>query len=145
MTDVLLHASVNGGEMELVNGVVSLDETPFTAVYISLFGGNLDDAGTSAAVAAQWWGNWSEPDLTRHIRSRTQALLISLPAITSNLIRVEEAAAADLAWMTESIADSVQVTASLPARNTIRLLVEIVGSSGRYFFDFTQPWSPSNA
>ena len=146
MSDVMLFQSaLGGGEIDCTNGVVALDNSPRSATFLSLFGGNLEDNGTSATAAQQWWGNATETDQTRHMRSRTQAILIGLPAITSNLQRVEEAALADLAWMKQDLADDIKVTASLPARNTIRLLVKITGRNGTpWTFDFSQKWGSSS-
>jgi len=144
MTDVMLFQSLDGGDLELVNGVITLDESPFSAIYLSLFGGNTDDLGTSATKAKQWWGNTDEPEPTRHMRSKTQALLVSLPAVTSNLIRIQEAAESDLAWLTDEIAEGFEVIASLPARNTVRILIQVTGRDGTpYQFRFDRPWGLS--
>lgn len=130
--------------MIVENGIAALDESPRTSAYLSLFGGNLEDNGTDATKAKSWWANFAETDPDRHIRSRTQAILIGLPAISSNLTRVEEAAEADLAWFeTAGIASSISVTATLPKRNTVRLLIQITGSQGsQWTFDFSAPWGP---
>jgi phage gp46-like protein len=145
MSDVQLFQSQNGGEINVTNGVVTLDETPFTAVYLSLFGGNIDDNGTTATRSKQYWANFDESDITRHMRSRTQAALIGLPAITANVQRVEEAALQDLDWLKRDLADDIKVTGSIPARNTVRLLVQITGRNGtKYPFDFTKPWGPNS-
>jgi phage gp46-like protein len=141
MADVMLYQGPDGGEITVENGVAEMTTGPFTAMYLSLFGGNVDDGGTAADDAKQWWGNVDEPNLARRHRSRTQHVLTALPAITSNLKRVEEAAEADLAWMLEALASSVTATASIPARNRCRLHVEGMGRDGNPFaFDFNEPW-----
>lgn len=145
MTDLLLYASLDGGEIEVTNGVLTTDEGPFQAMYLSLFGGNFEDSGDTSTDSEQWWGNYSESDETLHLRSRTQALLIGLPAIPANLVRVEEAVLADLDWMNSELAESLEVTASLPARNTIRIVVLVQGKDGQTFtFDVSRPWGPSS-
>lgn len=145
MSDVMLYQGPNGGDLVFENGLVSMDESPFTAIYMSLFGGNLEDNGTTATESEQWWANFDEPDLTRHLRSRTQAILIGLPAISSNLIRVEEAAQQDLEWLKQDLADDIHVTASIPARNTVKIVVEVKGRSGTaYNFTFDRNWGPSS-
>lgn len=143
MRDVLLFQGPDGGEIELKGGIVTLTESPFNPIYISLFGGNLDDSGATSSNSKQWWGNFGERDEARHIRSRTQHLLISLPAISSNLKVIEEAVQADLAWMVGPIAKSFTVSASLPARRRCRIQVDGVDRDGSAFsFDVTQPWGP---
>lgn len=138
MTDVLLRHTENGGDVQFVAGQAVMDDGLFNAVYLSLFGGNDDDSGLEADDRKQWWGNFDEPELTRRNRSETQFLLNSLPLVPANLRRVEDAAARDLEWMTESIADSVVVTASIPALNTINLNVDIVIDDKEYNFAFTE-------
>ncbi len=137
----MLFQTPDGGEVQVTNGVVALDDSPFTAVYISLFGGNIDDSGDTSTDSEQWWGNYSESDPVLHLRSRTQAILIGLPAIPANLVRVEEAVSSDLEWMKADIAESIDVAASLPARNTVRIQILITGRDGvEQNFDFTRPW-----
>lgn len=127
MTDVALRETNDGGEITVENGLVLMSEGLETAVFLSLFGGNDDDAGDAASVRAQWWGNLDESEATRTYRSETQYLLKALPAVPSNLRRVEQAAARDLAWMlTADVAKSIDVAASIPSLNRIRLAVLIV-------------------
>lgn len=141
MSDVLLTQSLDGGEITVTGGIVTLDDSPSTAVYISLFGGNIDDSGDTSTNSEQWWGNYSESDPVLHLRSRTQAILIGLPAIPANLVRVEEAVSSDLEWMKADIAESIDVSASLPARNTVRIQIAIQSRDGvEQNFDFTKPW-----
>jgi hypothetical protein len=61
-----------------------------TSAYLSLFGGNEDDAGLSDKTM-QWWGNVGA-EQAKQYRSETQNLLKSLPLTSSNLLRVEAAA-----------------------------------------------------
>ena len=58
MTDLLLYASLDGGEIEVTNGVLTTDEGPFQAMYLSLFGGNFEDSGDTSTDSEQWWGNY---------------------------------------------------------------------------------------
>lgn len=127
MTDVLLRQTNDGGEIAVDNGLMLLSDGLETAAYLSLFGGNEDDAGDAASERLQWWGNLDETEATRTYRSETQHLLRSLPAVPSNLRRIEQAAARDLAWMLPAgLAKSVAVSTSIPAVNRIRLEVTIV-------------------
>jgi phage gp46-like protein len=116
----------DGGEIEFVNGQAVMDDGLETAVFLSLFGGNDDDSGLDGDKPRQWWANFEEQDATKRQRSETQFLLQSLPLIPANLRRVEDAAGADLAWMLETgLAGFVSVTATMPARNTIKLQMKI--------------------
>jgi phage gp46-like protein len=127
MTDVLLFQTDDGGEIEIVNGRVTLTPSGIeTAAYLSLFGGNENDRGIPADDSLQWWGNADELDAHRKIRSETQALLRALPLTPATARRVEGAASRDLAWMTATgVADAIRPTATMPALNSIHLRVEI--------------------
>ncbi len=127
MTDVLLRQTNDGGEIAIENGLALMSDGLETAAYLSLYGGNEDDAGDDASKRQQWWGNVDEVEPTRTYRSETQRLLQLLPAVPSNLRRFEQAAARDLAWMINTgVAQSVAVSASIPALNRVRLEVIIV-------------------
>jgi phage gp46-like protein len=141
MTDIQLFQGPDGGDVEVTNGVLTLDGSPSTAVYLSLFGGNVEDDGTTSKEAEQWWANRIEAEPTRRYRSQTQALLVGLPAIPANTKRIEEANLADLAWLTENLAKSVTSSVTIPARNTARIVITVIGHDGvKQVYDFTKPW-----
>jgi phage gp46-like protein len=128
MTDVLLRQTDDGGEITVDNGLALMSDGLETAAYLSLFGGNDDDAGDAASERRQWWGNLDETERASRYRSETQYLLASgLPAVPANLRRFEQAAGRDLAWLVETgTARSVAVSASIPALNRVHFEVDIV-------------------
>jgi phage gp46-like protein len=138
--DVHLFHTADGGDIQFTNGLIELQDGLETAVYLSLFGGNSDDAGTEATKSKQWWGNLSEPVAERRYRSETQHLLQSLPITSANRRRVEQSAERDLAWLTNDIADSVTVTATIPARNTINLSVAVAVGDNEFTYPFLVSW-----
>ena len=97
MTDVFICNTPDGGEIDIVGGAVTLNGGIESAVYLSLFGGNSDDAGGQDR-SLEFWGNIGEQQNEQQ-RSRTQHLLESIPPSSSNLRRIEDAVRADLAWM----------------------------------------------
>ena len=137
--DVLLFQTVEGGEVRCENGQMTLTGGLETAAYLSLFGGNVEDSGLAADVAKQWWANWSEPDRAAIYRSELQFLLATLPLIPANLQRFEEAATADLQWLTQSAADSVAARAVMPGINTVRIDVAVVINGETTKFSITPP------
>ncbi len=137
MTDVALQATANGGELTCANGEVLLDEGFATAVYLSLFGGNQDDPALPGDMSRTWWGNVGESDTARQYRSRTGALIDSMPLTTGNLRRLEDAAKADLAWLADGYATDLAVTARIPALRRVQLDVQIVIGAETYRFLFT--------
>lgn len=140
MTDLLMLQTVDGGEIEIVNGREMLTTTGLeTAGYLSLFGGNLDDAGGEADIANQWWANFSEPDPAAVMRSETAALLQSLPLVPANLKLLQEAAGRDLAWFKDrGIAQEIAIRVSLPARNTLKVEVLLTIDGTVVPFEFVE-------
>lgn len=125
MSDVLLFQTNDDGDMNITGGIVELSGGLQTCVYLSLFGGNEDDSGGSD-LSKSWWANLNENNPARQYRSETQYLLQALPAIPANLRRIEDAARRDLAWLlSDKVATSVTVEATMPGVNQVRLQVGI--------------------
>lgn len=131
MTDVLLRQSNDGGDITLQGGLVLMSEGLETAAFLSMFGGNEDDPGETDTTR-QWWGNLLEAELERAYRSETQYLVKSLPAVPLNLRRIEQAASRDLQWMLDTgLAQSIDVEATIPAVNRVRIGLVIVTATGQ--------------
>lgn len=141
MTDIRLTHTRDGGEVEIVNGRVTMDDGPATAVYLSLFGGNERDGGGEATRALQWWGNLLKEDSARGARSETQHLLRSIPAITANLRRIEDAVVRDLAWLTDELGAAVKAEVTIPGLNRIRIRVSIEVDGTTTELAIEEPWT----
>lgn len=144
IADVDLFHEADGGEIEFANGQPRMSAGLGTAVYLSLFGGNERDSGLQGDDRLQFWGNLSETDPARVYRSRTQNLLRSIPAVSSNMRRIEDAVTADLAWILVDVADAVTVVVSMPALNRVSIDVAITISDAVYEFTFTSQWVVSS-
>ena len=141
--DVVLFQSVDDGEIEVIDGVVTMDGGLQTTVYISLFGGNFQDDGLADNVF-NWWGNQLETDNDAKLRSETQNLLRGIPATSANLLRIKAAVNRDLAWMiTRRVINELEVEVSIPALNTIKIIVTINAIGPESSFEFVQNWRAS--
>lgn len=141
--DVALAQTVDGGDIESVDGVVTMSGGLEVAAYLSLFGGNEDDDGTDDNPFT-FWANLNEIDPTRRYVSETQNLLYRVPLTTVVLRRVEDAATRDLQWFLDSnTANVLEVTASIPALNTIQLDVRIEAFGIEENFQFVENWKAS--
>lgn len=134
--DVRLYQTDNGGDIDFVAGQAVMSDGLETLAYLSLFGGNERDSGLAADHSQQFWGNFVEEDPDARYRSRTQALLRSLPIIPASLQHLEDAAVEDLAWMIPSIASAVSADASMPGIGQVKLSVSITVDGKKYPFDF---------
>lgn len=138
--DVRLFQILDGGEVAVEDGVIEMNGGLETAAYLSLFGGNEDDNGRDGNNNA-WWGNLGETADDRLYVSETQHLLQSLPLTTANLRRIEDAANRDLAWFLSSkVASTVEVTARIPALNTVEINVRIEALGEESRFQFSENW-----
>lgn len=137
MSDVKMYHTVDGGNIELQEeGVITIGDGVGTAVYLSLFGGNEDDAGGDD-LSKQWWGNDLETDPAKMYRSKTQNLLRSIPATSANLRRIQTAAEEDLEWMKEAeILTRIDIAVYIPRPNWVKIIIDT--DLGPY--DFTIPW-----
>ena len=112
--DVKLFQTDDNGEIEIERGIVIMSGGLETAAYLSLFGGS------------DWWGNLQENQPARKYNSETEKLLESIPAVSVNLRRIEEAAKRDLQWFLDAgVASSVTVNASIPGVNKVKLEMQI--------------------
>lgn len=135
MTDVLLSQTENDGDIEIVDGLVTLTDDFRTAAYLSLFGGNeLDDGRDNNPLT--WWGNLTEIEPGRQYISETEFLLQSLPSIANNLLRLEDAANRDLKSFVENgSAESVEARVSIIELNTLKYDISINGNETVTFIE----------
>ena len=141
--DVILRQTPNDGDICVSGGLVDMDGGLCTAAYLSLFGGNFSDDGSQDNPTG-WWGNVLETDPSFQMVSRTQNLLQGIPATSSNLVRIQDAATADLDWLTDVMAaSSVEVTVTMPDRSHIQITANINAEGEPQRFQFLANWSDS--
>ena len=124
--DVLLIETPDGGDIVFENGCVKPCKDFSTAVYLSLFGGNKDDAGT-VKNRRTWWANTlrETPEGEKMI-SRFQAVIAGLPLSVKNIRKAETAAVLDLEWLKlEGVADEIIADGKTKGKNTFVLGVEV--------------------
>lgn len=142
--DVKLIQTNDDGDILVADGVVEMTSGFETAAYLALFGGNEQDDGLEGNPFG-WWGNIGENVAARKYVSETQNLLQSLPLTTGNLKRIEDAAGRDLSFfLSQGIASSVTIAATIPAVNTVRLSVSIIADGEESEFSFTENWKAAS-
>ena len=131
--DILLIDTEDGGELVIENGLIKSDIQFSTAVYLSLFGGNVDDPGKTNTKRS-WWGNLFALTESEKIRSRFQYIINGFPMTVKNIREAEEAARLDLDWMIkEEIADKINIEGRSINQNNFELRVEILKDSTTLF------------
>lgn len=134
MTDVFLYQTANDGEIDIDQGDVLMTGGLETAVYLSLFGGNFRDDGTTSNPK-QWWGNADVNEPQEKQTSRFQYFVNSSPATSANLRKAEDLAEADLAWLKREY--DIQINATIPSFNKIKITVSITSET----FEFLEDWA----
>lgn len=138
--DVLLYQTVDDGDIIVTDGITRMTGGLETAAYLALFGGNDDDNGVGDNLR-EWWGNISENDPAKKYRSQTQYLLRSIPAISANLLKIEEAAKADLAFfVTSGAATAVDAAAVIAGLNRVQITCTITAEGRETSFAFAENW-----
>ncbi len=121
MSDVLLSHTEDGGEINILNGLVEVTDTMETAVYLSLFGGT------------DWWGNLDEATQFARYIAQTGGLVSGLAWTSPNLVRIRDAVLRDLRWLTAGgYATLVEVEVTVPELDN--LLIEVRIDTERYEF-----------
>ncbi|BAV81062.1 hypothetical protein [Vibrio phage CKB-S1] len=129
--DVWLYQTTDDGNVLPQEGDLYRTDGLETAVYLSLYGGNPEDNGSTGNRQA-WWGNQGLEDPAQAMTSRFQNLVEGIALSSGNLLRIEDAAAQDLAWL-EDLGFTVRVSSRLTKLNRLELTVNIDGDQ----FNFT--------
>jgi phage gp46-like protein len=133
--DLKLFETPDGGEVAIENGFFVADHGFSTAVYISLFGGNIVDSG-KVKNNKTWWGNTlSGIQGNEKVVSRFQNTIMTIPLTVKNIKYAEEAAKQDLDWMVKSgIIDEIVATGNTEGRNRLKLFIKL-NKAGKSFFE----------
>lgn len=123
--DILLEHTDDGGEINIVNGVMEMTTGLRTGVYLSLFGGN---------ETGRWWGDSIEKEPSAQYPCETQKLLDTLPATPANIRAIELAATKDLSWLiSNGYAEKVDVNVTITAPKKIKMVINIGTSDFVYY------------
>lgn len=123
--DVWMFQTNDDGNIYPLDGDLYRTDGLETAVYLSLYGGNADDDGSEGNRLA-WWGNDGLEDAAQRMTSRFQNLVEGLPLSSGNLLRLEDAAAADLAWL-DALGFPVTVSASIVGIDRLKMTINVDG------------------
>ena len=139
--DILLFQTVDGGEITVNNGLFEMSGGLESMVYLCMFGGNEDDDG-SKDNSNTYWGNLVETEDKYKYVSETQYLLKALSASSSNLRKIENAVKNDTkVLLDEKIAQSVEVSVSIPGLNKLQIVVIINTFDGKTSeFKYIENW-----
>lgn len=123
--DVLFVDTPDGGDLVINNDFFASEKGFKTAVFISLFGGNIDDPAVIES-SKEWWGNSIGEEKTS-LRSRFQYIVAGLPLSTKNLKLCIEAIKIDLQWMIDDgVCEDIVVSGIITDIKTADFTVKIM-------------------
>ena len=115
MKDIALYETGNGGDFFLNNGDLSSVEILIQQVYISLFGGNVEDSTKGNEIEGQkrfdWWANSLifKNEITRQFNSETERVLNKAVLNSSGRNEIEQAVENDLETLSKIVDFTVKV------------------------------------
>jgi phage gp46-like protein len=123
MSDVLIEATPDGGDMQVNGGNVGMTNDLRTSVYLSL-------------TTQRSWADGLEENVDKRFTGHFMDLFGTLPITTGNLIRFEDAAKRDLQWVKKlGYAQEIVVSATAESVKRIYLKISINGVPYEYPFE----------
>ena len=130
MTDLALHETGNGGDIQLQGNDLVTTGSIFNQIYMGLFGGNPAASTTGTELDTEqrldWFGNGllfqDEPEIQQN--STLERTLNEVALNSSGRLQIEEAVKADLAFLRDVAEISVETSVTDIDRIQITILVQ---------------------
>lgn len=133
--DILLYETGSGGDFSLVSNDLVLGDQLYQQFYLALFGGNLQASTKGSYLANEerfdYWGNsliWKNSK-ARQFNSETERTLNNVALNSSGRLQILQAVNTDLAYLTNVINFTVEV--SLLSGNRVSILITFVGKTNQ--------------
>lgn len=127
--------TVNGGTYDVSKNDIALDDSLYTEIYLSLFGGNIEasterDRPPSDEQSLDWWGNlFTNGKSDNPYNSIFEKTLIETPATSSGLRKYETACVADLQWLVDKrVAKKISANARITQNGSVEVTILIDGN-----------------
>ena len=125
----------NGGTYDVSKNDIALDDSLYTEIYLSLFGGNVEasterDKPPADEQSLDWWGNiYTSGKSDNPYNSIFEKTLIEVTATSSGLRKYEAAAVADLQWLVDKrVAKKISAYARIAENGTVIVAIQIDGN-----------------
>lgn len=130
MTDLALHETGNGGDIQLQGNDLVTTGSIFNQIYMGIFGGNPAASTTGTELDTEqrldWFGNGllfqDEPEIQQN--STLERTLNEVALNSSGRLQIEEAVKADLAFLRDVAEISVETSVTDIDRIQITILVQ---------------------
>jgi len=122
--DLKLIETGNGGDLVNLGNDLEVIETIYTMVYLSLFGGNVEESTVEGFVKPQSLDYWANKLMfgdnpSQQFNSETERTLNKTALNTAAIDKISDAVLTDLAYLKKLF--KISVTVSLPSINTVKI------------------------
>lgn len=135
MKNFSIYEDGNGGELEVSNNSVRTVDSFYQAIYVKLFGGNVEAITKRENKVGDfrfdWWGNDAKGDSDLWINSETEKALRGVPLVEKSRRDVESAVKRDLASL--DLGSEFTVYVLFKEANRILIVIEITEPEGTEF------------
>jgi len=127
MENYSIYDNGDGGQLFIQNNDIQKSGGLGVAVYLKLFGGNVDASTTGQEVSGEirkdWWGNNRFDTSRKWINSETERVLRGASLTDQSLIDIEEAVKTDLESL--KIFGEISVSVAYPGLNRVSIAITI--------------------
>lgn len=117
--DLLLFQSLDGGNINVDNGIVQMTQGLETAVYLSLFS------------PEDWYGNYTVDINSGKLQSKTDAIITTYPQTSKYYQLLTQAIDSDLKWLIdEGLANAITSSVTAEKLNRVNINITIEQDSG---------------
>ena len=130
--DIHVYESGSGGEFAFLNNDLVLVEALYQAIYISLFGGNIEASTVGNEIKSEerfdYWANslLFPNEIEKRYNSETERTLNSVVLNSSGRLKIESAVKQDLKFLSNIVEYSVDIFILSRNRIEIRLVLKAI-------------------
>lgn len=135
--DIELYENGNGGELNISNNDIQLNETLYQTIYIALFGGNTEASTVGnendSDQRFDFWANslFFADKTNKQYNSDTQKTLSEVTTNSSGRLKIKQAVENDLSFLSSIVTFEVEV--SIISINKIEIIISLSNGSELQF------------
>ena len=127
MNNYSIYESGDGGQLFIQNNNIQKTSALYVAVYLKLFGGNVEASTTSNDLSGElrsdWWGNDITQPSSTWINSETERVLKGISLTPAAIVEIEQAVLKDLEGLKEF--GDIEVGVNFPSLNRVNIKITI--------------------
>lgn len=140
--DLNLFESGNGGELAILSNDLSLSESLYTIIYISLFGGNVEASTLGNEIESEqrfdYWANGllNKSNQSKQLNSRIEKELLNNAINSAGRLKIKSAIEEDLSFLKKIVNLDINVVILSQNRLEISIYLDSIGNQADKGFQF---------